>query len=76
MIRRSIDVYFSYAGPLDRNVLVEKEDYIVTDKKITGEVGERTGSYKGGTLGCSHKMLKGETPLQTLRRMEKERKFD
>lgn len=40
------------------------------------EVGERTGSWKGGTLGCGYDMLPGETPLATLRRMEKERKFN
>lgn len=39
------------------------------------EVGERSGSWKGGCTGCSYEMLPGETPLQTLRRMEKERKF-
>lgn len=40
-----------------------------------GEVGERSGSWKGGTVGCSYTLKKGETPLQCLRRMEKERKF-
>jgi hypothetical protein len=39
------------------------------------EVGERTGSWKGGTVGCSHEMLPDETPAQTLRRMERERKL-
>ncbi len=39
------------------------------------EVGEQTGSWKGGTVGCSYPMLPGELPEQTLRRMEKERKF-
>jgi hypothetical protein len=39
------------------------------------EIGEGTGSYKGGTTGCNYEMLKGETDLQCLRRMEKERKF-
>lgn len=40
------------------------------------EVGERTGSWKGGTLGCGYTMLHGELPEQTLRRMERERKFN
>lgn len=39
------------------------------------EVGERTGSWKGGTLGCGWEMLRGETPEQALRRMERERIF-
>ena len=39
------------------------------------EVGERSGSWKGGVLGCGYEMKPGETPLQTLRRMEVERKF-
>jgi len=40
-----------------------------------GEVGERTGSWKGGVTGCGWDMLAGETPLQALRRMERERRF-
>jgi len=43
--------------------------------EFSDEVGERTGSWKGGTVGCGYDMLKGETMLDTLRRMEKERKF-
>lgn len=39
------------------------------------EVGERTGTWKGGTLGCGYEMRAGETPAETLRRMEQERKF-
>jgi hypothetical protein len=39
------------------------------------EVGERTGSWKGGCIGCGYTMLRGETPEVTLRRMEFERKF-
>jgi hypothetical protein len=42
---------------------------------FNAEVGERTGSWKGGCTGCSYTILPGETPLQTLRRMESERKF-
>lgn len=45
------------------------------DVEFDGEVGERTGSWKGGCLGCGYDILPGETPLNTLRRMEKERKF-
>lgn len=40
-----------------------------------GEVGEETGSWKGGTTGCGYELKPGETGLQCLRRMEKERKF-
>jgi len=43
--------------------------------EFNNEVGERTGSWKGGCTGCGYEMLDGESPLQTLRRMEKERKF-
>jgi hypothetical protein len=42
---------------------------------FSGEVGERTGSWKGGTLGCGYEMLPGETAQECLRRMERERKF-
>ena len=41
-----------------------------------GEVGEGTGSWKGGTMGCGYELRHGETPLESLRRMERERKFD
>lgn len=40
------------------------------------EVGERTGSWKGGTIACNYDKLPGETMLDALRRMERERKFD
>ncbi|WP_439587507.1 hypothetical protein [Hydrogenophaga sp.] len=39
------------------------------------EVGERSGSWKGGCIGCGYEMQRGETPVQTLRHMERERKF-
>ncbi len=45
------------------------------DVEFNAEVGERSGSWKGGTTGCSYDMLSGETPHDTLRRMERERKF-
>lgn len=45
------------------------------DVRFDDEVGERTGSWKGGCIGCSYEMLPNESPLDTLRRMERERKF-
>lgn len=51
----------------------KREKYI--EIMFDDEVGERTGSWKGGCIGCSYKMKSDETPEQTLRRMEKERKF-
>lgn len=39
------------------------------------EVGERAGSWKGGCVSCSYQVNKGETALECLRRMEKERRF-
>lgn len=45
------------------------------DIDFSEEIGEKVSSYKGGTLGCSFNMLKNETPIECLRRMEKERKF-
>lgn len=45
------------------------------DVKFSGEVGEQSGSWKGGCIGCSYELLSGETPEQCLRRMERERKF-
>lgn len=43
--------------------------------KFNEELGERTGSWKGGCTGCGYEMLPKETPENTLRRMEIERKF-
>jgi hypothetical protein len=40
------------------------------------EVGERSGTWKGGCIGCGYKMLPGETIAQAIRRMEAERVFD
>lgn len=45
------------------------------DVRFSDEVGERSGSWKGGTIGCGCEMKPGETVEQTLRRMERERKF-
>jgi hypothetical protein len=45
------------------------------DVKFDDEVGERTGSWKGGTVGCGYNLLPDESPEQCLRRMERERKF-
>lgn len=39
------------------------------------EVGEKSGSWKGGVMGCGYTLLPNEDPIDCLRRMEKERKF-
>lgn len=44
--------------------------------EFSGEVGEETGSWKGGTVACGYNMEPGETPLAALRRMEREREFN
>lgn len=44
--------------------------------EFSSEVGERTGSWNGGVIGCGTDMKKGETAEQALRRMERERVFD
>ena len=54
--------------------LIEKVQTSI-DVSFDDEVGERTGSWKGGTIGCSYGLRPHETPLQCLRRMERERKF-
>jgi len=46
------------------------------DISFNDEVGEGTGSWKGGVLGCGYDMLPGEQPADTLRRMERERRFN
>lgn len=45
------------------------------DIEFSDEVGERSGSWKGGVLGCSYEMQRGERPVDALRRMERERVF-
>lgn len=45
------------------------------DVQFDKEVGERTGSWKGGTVGCGYELLPNESPYQCFKRMEKERKF-
>ena len=47
----------------------------VIDIAFSDEVGERSGSWKGGTVGCSYDLLKCESIANCLRRMEAERKF-
>lgn len=43
------------------------------DIEFDQEVGERSGTWKGGVIGMSFDMLEGETALTALRRMEHER---
>lgn len=43
---------------------------------FSDEVGERTGSWKGGTVGCGYELKENESPIECLRRMEAERKFN
>ena len=40
---------------------------------FASEVGQRKGSWKGGTLGCGYDMKPGETALECIKRMEQER---
>ena len=46
------------------------------DVTFDKEIGERTGSWKGGTVGCSYEMKPDDTPYECLKRMEQERKFN
>lgn len=52
-----------------------KKERRYIDVEFSAEVGERSGSWKGGCTGCSYEMLPTDTPLTALRRMETERKF-
>lgn len=53
---------------------VWKDDTISVE--FTEEVGEGTGSWKGGVVGCGYTLKRGESPQDCLRRMEIERRFD
>ena len=44
--------------------------------EFNNEVGSERGSWKGGCTGCGYGIKPGETPYQTLMRMNKERSFD
>lgn len=43
--------------------------------EFDGEVGERSGSWKGGCIGCGYDLQPDETIGAALRRMERERVF-
>ena len=45
------------------------------DIKFDGEVGEGSGSWKGGCIGCSYDLRHDETMQEALCRMEKDREF-
>ena len=45
------------------------------DVHFSKEVGSRKGSWKGGTMGCGYTIRKGETAIECMQRMEKERTF-
>lgn len=47
----------------------------VIDIEFSDEVGERTGTWKGGTLGCTYQIQRNETIADCLQRMQRERKF-
>lgn len=57
--------WFPFFAKVSRTIAVDFND----------EVGERSGSWKGGTVGCSYSLLPQEMPQEALRRMERERKF-
>ena len=46
------------------------------DVQFKDEIGERTGSWKGGVLGCDYEIKPNESMLEALKRMEKNRKFN
>jgi hypothetical protein len=50
---------------------VERYIEIVFEK----EVGKGKGSWKGGVVGCGYDLLPGETPMNCIKRMEKEKTF-
>jgi hypothetical protein len=57
--------WLPYPRKISRSISVDFND----------EVGEGTGSWKGGVMGCGLEMKPGETMAITLRRMEKIQKF-
>ena len=47
----------------------------VIDIEFSDEVGERSGTWKGGTVGCTYELKPDETVYECLKRMESERNF-
>jgi hypothetical protein len=47
----------------------------VIDIQFSTDIGDKKGSWKGGTTGCSYDIKPNETPYDCLKRMERERKF-
>jgi hypothetical protein len=47
----------------------------VIDIEFNEEVGERSGSWKGGTIGCSFEMKPDDTIKTALQRMQDTREF-
>lgn len=45
------------------------------DVSFDHEVGEKSGSWKGGVMGCGYTLRPHETPKECLKRMERDRKF-
>jgi len=60
--------------PIKRTGISIWADFVDENGKVT-EVGEGTGSWKGGVTGTGYTLRKDETIEQCLRRMESERKF-
>lgn len=45
------------------------------DISFDHEVGEKSGSWKGGVMGCGYELRPQETPREALKRMEWDKKF-
>lgn len=45
------------------------------DVEFSDEVGEDSGSWKGGCIGCSYDIKPEESPRQALMRMQRDRRF-
>jgi hypothetical protein len=69
--------WFSHTGPVSRflRAIGPKWRSDGIDIAFSEEVGAARGSWKGGCVGCGYEMKPGETPQQTLLRMQRERRF-
>jgi hypothetical protein len=71
---RTATIYSEY-GKWTRYWIPWEQEHTTIWVEFDDEVGERSGSWKGGITGTGYEMLPNETPLDALRRMEKERKL-
>jgi len=74
--RREAEVFIERMTWARRWIPFKKCSSTVLKISFDKEIGEKAGTYEGGVTGCNYKIHDGESPIQALRRMQKEQIFD